>query len=885
MVPGMLKTAKPDRNRPANTPLYALLAVTILAMAAFFLIYRFTTTRFLEKAQRQREAGLEQTVTLARNTIEPIVARVRQGRLSPEQGLVLVRELVRRMVYHDEHGDNYIFMSAYDGTMLVQPFEPQKELTPQWDLQDVRGKYIIRALVQAAQEHPQGSFVSYHYYPPGSDKAEEKLAFVEGIPELGCYIGTGAYQRRHHREQADLLSRASYLSLLLLVLVMVPVLLSLREIIARNRALRVEIEERNLAEARLRESETNLSLLFDHIHDALIVHDYQGRILTVNARACVMYGILPDQAASLTLADLSAQGEGPDDLTQFFKKVREGDNLLFEWRCHRQNGQEFDTEVALAAGFWSGREAVFALVRDIGARKAADNALRLSEEKFQQAFRASPVWVAITTLDEGRFLEVNDTFTTLTGVSAEEAIGSTSLELGFWPDQVQRAQALEQFHREGSLHNFEITMRFRDGKKHRLLWSAEAIDFMGLPCLVNVMLDVTSHRQAEAEKARLEEHLVQSQKMEAVGTLAGGIAHDFNNILGGIIGYAELAQKQTRLRLDNQHELDMVLGAAERARLLVRQILTFSRRLEPESKPLGLNRAVEQAAALLGRTLPKMISIQLDLDPSLALINADPVQMEQVIINLATNAADAMPEGGVLTITTANRHLDRGHDLTHLELNPGDYVVLQVRDTGLGMEYATREKIFEPFFTTKEVGKGTGLGLATVYGIVRQHDGQIVCDSTLGRGTTFRVFLPALPPGEEATTAQETALEEVLSGQETILLVDDEEDLRELGARTLSGMGYRVLTAASGEQALEVFARRGPEIDLVILDLSMPGMGGHKCLLRLLETDPKTKVVIASGYAATGLVQKSLAAGARAFVPKPFRLADMLSVVRRVLDA
>jgi len=316
----------------------------------------------------------------------------------------------------------------------------------------------------------------------------------------------------------------------------------------------------------------------------------------------------------------------------------------------------------------------------------------------------------------------------------------------------------------------------------------------------------------------------------------------------------------------------------------VSQILTFSRKMEVEMKPLDLNREIRQAAALLERTLPKMISIETRLTSQVKTVRANPNQMEQILLNLATNARDVMPEGGRLVIETQYLDLDQEYCHRHLGMEAGSYFLLQVSDTGPGMDQHTREHIFEPFFTTKGVGQGTGLGLSSVYGIVKAHGGHISCYSEPGLGATFKILLPvsqeeAVPPPQEATLPAAAP-----GGRERILLVDDEQSLRYLGARALSTAGYQVETAASGEEALQLLGEDQPGFDLIIMDLGMPGMGGHKALRAILERRPQSKIIIASGYAAGGQVDGSLDSGARGYVAKPFRVAELLATVRKVLD-
>jgi len=395
---------------------------------------------------------------------------------------------------------------------------------------------------------------------------------------------------------------------------------------------------------------------------------------------------------------------------------------------------------------------------------------------------------------------------------------------------------------------------------------------------------ITERDRAEAEKAKVEVQLLQAQKMEAIGTLAGGIAHDFNNILGAILGYAEIVRDDAELGRTRVQDVDQIIAAAERAKSLVQQILTSSRKVEPERRPLDLNQEVRRAMELLAHTLPKMISTRLSLAPGLNRVFADPGQLSQVMLNLTANAAQAMPEGGVLTIATQEVTVEQRLCHTCGELFSGPWVTLTIADTGQGIPPDDIPRIFDPFFTTKDVGKGTGLGLSMVHGIIQGHGGHIECQSQLGQGATFTIYLaPCSRRGGEV--AEETPdAENAFPGGETILLVDDEAPLRNMGERLLTPLGYQVLTASSGEEALKVYQGGADAIDLVIMDLGMPGMGGYKALQAILAQDPAASVVIASGYSAQDQVRHALEAGAAGYVAKPFRRLDLLAAVRAALE-
>ena len=371
--------------------------------------------------------------------------------------------------------------------------------------------------------------------------------------------------------------------------------------------------------------------------------------------------------------------------------------------------------------------------------------------------------------------------------------------------------------------------------------------------------------------------------MEAIGTLAGGISHDFNNLLQAITGYTQIMLLDKDENDPDYPSLEAIQNAGNRASELVRQLLLFSRKAGSARRPVALNQEIEQTRQILERTIPKMIDIDFHPGGRLWNINADPVQIEQILLNLGTNAADSMPDGGKFLIETENVYLDDDYVQHHLGAKPGPYVLLTASDTGHGMDGETVEKIFEPFFTTKEIGKGTGLGLASVYGIINSHGGFINCYSEIGQGTTFKIYLPAI---EHVDTDESTNLVDNAprGGTETILLVDDEEPIRNFATQALKEFGYTVLTASSGEAAIETYSTNPHGIDLVITDIGMPGMGGHRCFQELIRINPAAKIIIASGYSIDGPIKKTLEAGAAGYVGKPYRLTDLLDKVRAVLD-
>ncbi len=391
-----------------------------------------------------------------------------------------------------------------------------------------------------------------------------------------------------------------------------------------------------------------------------------------------------------------------------------------------------------------------------------------------------------------------------------------------------------------------------------------------------------------SEHNRLEAELFQAKKMEAVGTLAAGVAHDFNNILQVIFSFTDLLLVRKNEDDPDHKKLTQIKKQVIHASELTRQLLTFSRKGERQLQPLNMSNEIQKLNEIIIRTIPKMVDVKLHLTETLKLVKADPNQIEQIIMNLVINARDAMPDGGELILRTEDAILDGKYCQKNPETVPGDYVLMTVSDTGMGMDKHMLENIFDPFYTTKEIGKGTGLGLSTVHGIVKNHDGYIRCESVPGQGTTFMIYLPVLKVEDRTEKVRDTLKEEIIGGSENIMMVDDEETVLEPIKEFLELYGYNVMAVTTGEEAITEVVKRKSEgktnFDLIILDLNMPGMGGAKCLQRLLQIEQDSKVLIATGYADQIHEKKIRDMGARGFVSKPYALRHMLRKVRETLD-
>jgi PAS domain S-box-containing protein len=542
-------------------------------------------------------------------------------------------------------------------------------------------------------------------------------------------------------------------------------------------------------------------------------------------------------------------------------------------------GLEAGADEYLEAPYEPGR--LIAQAARLVERARSENAIRESEKRYRMLFESNPQPMWVFDEETLQFMAVNEAAIQHYGYSRAEFLAMTIKDIRP-PEDVQallddvgkhsrgidRAGTWRHLKKSGEIIDVEVT-------SHEIVFDER-------PAKLVLAFDISSRKQAEDALKKVEEQFRRSQKLEAVGRLAGGVAHDFNNILTAILGYSDLTLRSLENYDSARHRIEEIQRAAQRASSLTQQLLAFSRKQVLQPKVLNLNLIVADIDRMLRRLIGEDVDLVTILDPGLGRVKADPGQMEQVLMNLVVNSRDAMPDGGKLTIETKNVHLDSTYAQTHLSVQPGQFVMLAVSDTGIGMEAEMQEHIFEPFFTTKEKGKGTGLGLSTIYGIVKQSGGNIWVYSEVGHGTTFKIYLPLID--EAPSTEPPVAAQQIAKGSETILMVEDEGALRELIREILEHDGYKVVVARDGRDALSISAQFEGAIDLLITDVVMPEVSGRELAERLTENYAKVKVLFMSGYTDDAVVRHGVLEEGAYFLQKPFTPDALLRKVREILD-
>ena len=644
------------------------------------------------------------------------------------------------------------------------------------------------------------------------------------------------------------------------------------------------------AQEALRRSEERFRTLVQQVPAVVYVSllDESGTTLYISPQVERMLGFTPAEWTSDP--QLWIKRLHPDDrervLAEYNRTRQTGDPLRCEYRSLARDGRlVWVHEEAVVLFDSEGRPGLHqGVLVDITERKQAEETLRRAEEQYRTLVEGAPVGIFRSTL-EGRFLAANPCLARIFGYDSPEELMTqvTDIAQQLYAEPGRRQQILEQLARSPAWATYEVEFRRKDGK----IITAEmhlrlARDPHGKALYLEGFVEDISERRS------LEAQLRQAQKMEAIGRLAGGVAHDFNNLLTAILGYSDLILLRLNEQDPMRKDAEEIKKAAKQASALTSQLLAFSRKQMLQPVVLDLNAVVANVEKMLKRLIGEDIELITRLSPGLHRVKADPSQIEQVIINLAVNARDAMPNGGQLIIETANVTLDEEYTLHHMGARPGQYVMLAISDTGCGMDAETQSHLFEPFFTTKERGKGTGLGLATIYGIVKQSEGYIYVYSEPGAGTTFKIYLPRSDGGNGGIPAQQPV---PVSGvrpraDETILVVEDNDLVRELISSVLGRAGYRVLEARNGAHALQVHQQFEGRIHLLVTDVVMPGMmSGRDLARRLTALIPGLKVLYLSGYTDNAIVHRGILDPGIAFLQKPFTADVLTEKVRQVLSS
>ncbi len=637
----------------------------------------------------------------------------------------------------------------------------------------------------------------------------------------------------------------------------------------------------------LRDSEEQFRAFFDSPAVGVVEVSLDGRFFRMNDRFCQIAGYDREELLTMSPVDMSPpedrQREG-DRLTRFLQG--DGPLLDVERRYLRKDGSSaWVHETSGIIRDSVGRPVRSAgIVEDITERKGAEEALCESEERFRVAFQTSPDSITISRLDDSVFVAVNEGFSRITGWGEAEVLGRPSPELQLWDDPADPARLVAGLKKDGYVQNLEVRFRMKDGRVVPALTSAQLITLRGQQYILSIARDISDWKRAEEERDRLRSGLHQAAKIEAIGQLAGGIAHDFNNLLTVILSGAGALRRDIGEGSPPDLEVVEEIGAAgARARDLTRQLLAFARRQVIAPVPLDLSTLVRSCEKLLRRVLGEDVQLVVPPHPALWPVRCDPGQIEQVIMNLAVNARDAMPSGGKLTIETANIEVDLSLISSHPFMSPGPYVRISVRDSGQGMSPEVQAHVFEPFFTTKPVGQGTGLGLATVYGIVKQSEGYILVESEPGQGTNFALYFPRI--AEAAVAAERPTPVAATHGTEAVLVVEDDPHVREVTVRSLRAGGYVVLAASDGAEALDLGAREQGPLHLLVTDVVMPGLNGRVVADALRHHHPEMRVLYVSGHAEEAIVKHGVLEHGIEFLPKPFTASLLLARVRAVLDA
>lgn len=824
----------------------------------------------------QQKQTIKQLVETSINIFSEYHRKVQSGEWSLEEAQEKAVHQVRNFRYGPE-GKDYYWINDMQPEMVMHPYLPELEGKDLSNFTDPSGKKLFVACVETVRENGAG-YVTYRWqWKDDPDQIVEKISYVKGFEPWGWVLGTGVYLEEVNSEIALITKRLTVISGIILLIVMgISFYLTLRTI-------RLETD-REATFTRLAESEAMHRNFIDHAPIGMLTTNLSGEVTYLNKK---LAAILKKERERLTGQSIHKVIH-PDDPAEL-------ENIVFKRIEGESASDSYDIRITDFAGkpMWvkltpesilektetkpDTLTGVQCFVEDITPQKESENLLRYNESRLKAILEANPDPMVVYDLN-GYPEYLNPAFTSVFGWTLDELQGQT---IPFLPDDQKDAthEKIKEIFEHGQSLCFETRRYTKDKHIIEVLVSAAVNkDENGSP--VGMVVNLTDVTQTKA----LENQYKQAQRMEAMGTLAGGVAHDFNNILSGIFGHAHLAEIEIEDKERARDHIRQVVKSSQRASDLVQQILTFSRKKENAKEYLHLYIVIKEALKLIRSTIPASIEIEESIQ-SKGTVLADPTQMHQVLMNLCTNAYHAMIDaGGVLTVKLEEKEISGTRNSAGDSLKPGRYVVLEVSDTGQGMDEYTLEKAFEPYFTTKSRGKGTGLGLALVHAIVQEHNGHIEVKSSQGKGTGFTIYLP-ITEKESHSIKQQKKVNDECRGTEHIMVVDDEESIRLVTGKILEGCGYKVSVFENGQAAYDAFKANAYDYDLVFTDTAMPKMTGDELVKNIRKIRRDIPVILCTGYSEKFTEKQAEKMGINKYALKPFSGEELALTVREVLDS
>ena len=660
-----------------------------------------------------------------------------------------------------------------------------------------------------------------------------------------------------------------------------------QQLMASNQQLRANEQQimavnqqLSAVEQQSKAAELKFKSIFENVNDGILLADLKTKIFyTCNNKICQMLGYSLEEIANMGVSDIHPTEDLPYVLEQFEKQAKREIEIAKDLPVKRKDGSVFYADINASVITMYGINYLMGIFRDVTERRKAEEALRIKDKAMGSAISA----IVISDM-EGYLNYANPAFLKMWGYSsAEEVMGRLAIE--FWQMAEKAKEVMGSIQARGEWVG-ELTGQRKDGTFFEVQVSCNIVkDITGSPlCMQAAFIDITKRKLLEEEKEKLQNQLHQSQKMDSIGTLTGGIAHDFNNLLGAIRGYAEISISNTAKDNPVYHDLNEITVIVDRAAELTKQLMLFGRKYPINAATLNINNIVLNIAKILKRLFSANIEVKIELQPDIWNINADESQIEQVIMNIAVNALDSMPSGGILTVKTENVKLDQEHLAGLSDEYPGIFVKLSMQDTGVGISNDVIKNIFDPFFTTKQKGKGTGLGLAVVYGIIKHHKGWIKVYSELGKGTLFSIFMPATLEKKQSITKEKVEYTDVAGHGERILLIEDEKELIECMNRALLMKGYVVFKASNAKEAFETYKKENGNFQMVISDTILPDISGPEVVSQLLLDNPELKVIFTSGYLDDKSQKEIIHAKVYKFLQKPYTLDALFCAIKEVLD-